>query len=131
MKKRLATREDIEFLVNAFYQVIIKDELIGYVFTDVVEVDWEAHFPVMYDFWESVLFGTGSYRGNPMLKHIELNRLEALPEAYFDRWIAQWEATVNTHFQGEKAEEAIAKAKSMKALMLFKIEQSNNPNFVQ
>lgn len=131
MKKELATREDIEFLVHEFYQIVFKDELIGYIFTEVVEVDWGAHFPVMYDFWESVLFGTGSYRGNPMLKHIDLNRIEALPEAYFDRWIEQWENAVTTHFQGVKAEEAIAKAKSMKALMLYKIAQSNNPNFIQ
>ena len=86
MKKELATRADVEFLVQAFYQRLFKDDLIGYVFTEVVSVNWETHFPVMFDFWESVLFGTGSYRGNPMLKHIELHRIERLHPSYFHRW---------------------------------------------
>jgi len=36
---------------------------------------------------ESILLDKKGYKGNPMLKHIELNRKEALTAVHFDRWI--------------------------------------------
>ncbi|MEM9261800.1 MAG: group III truncated hemoglobin, partial [Bacteroidota bacterium] len=66
--KELRSREDIDFLVAAFYDKTLHDPLIGHFFTKVVALDLVAHLPVICDFWESVLFGKATYRGNPMLK---------------------------------------------------------------
>ena len=64
--KDLATREDIELQVNSFYNKVVKDDVIGFFFKDVVKVDFEQHLPKMYSFWESILFGQMTYKGNPM-----------------------------------------------------------------
>ena len=87
--------------------------------------------PIMYQFWETVLLGKGGYKGNPVLKHVELNQKERLTEPHFERWIHLWENTVDEHFQGEIALEAKKKATTMKLLMMYKIEQSNNENYIQ
>lgn len=78
----------------------------------------------MYNFWETTLLGEPSYRGNPMVKHLQLNQQQPLEPAHFDRWLALWKQTINTHFAGPKAEEAITRAQQIAHLMQFKIEQS-------
>ena len=75
MKKDITSRKDIELLVDEFYNKIKKDEQIGFIFTDIAKVNWEKHLPIMYDFFENMLFYTGSYTGNPMELHKHVNRL--------------------------------------------------------
>jgi len=117
----LKSREDIELLVNAFYDKVQKDETIGYIFTEVAALDWSLHLPKMYSFWESILFGKGSYKDNPMEKHIALNKKEKLEAIHFDKWKELWSATVSSNFSGRKADEAIKRAESIAGLMLFKV----------
>ncbi len=62
MKKDIETRADIDDLMNRFYARAIRDETIGYIFTDVAKLDLEHHLPVIGDFWETLLFGTGNYQ---------------------------------------------------------------------
>ena len=121
--KDIETRADIEHLINTFYKKVIVDEVIGHFFTEVVTLDWEVHIPVMYDFWESMLFDKTSYTGNPMQKHIALDRKTKLQATHFDRWLVLWEGTVNEFFKGEHAKMAIAKAGQLVELMRFKIRQ--------
>ena len=121
--KDIENREDIETLINKFYKRIVSDELIGHFFTKVVKLDWEKHIPVMYDFWETTLLGQIKYKGNPMLKHIQLSKKETLTPAHFDRWLAHWKKTIEENFSGNKAKEAIQKANQIGGLMQFKIKQ--------
>jgi len=55
MKKDIENRTDIEQLVRSFYDKVNTDDTIGYIFNDIAKVNWEKHFPVMFDFWENVL----------------------------------------------------------------------------
>ena len=73
--KNLESREDIELLVNSFYDKVVQDETIGFFFKDVVNVDFKKHLPKMYSFWETILFGQMSYKGNPMAVHFPINQL--------------------------------------------------------
>ena len=129
--KEIQSREDIIFLVDTFYKQVLTDEAIGYIFTEVAQLDWEKHMPVMYDFWETMLLGNMLYKGNPMLKHIALDQKEKLTARHFDRWIQLWRETLKKHFTGEKAEEAMQRAEMMRQLMQYKIEQSRNQHFIQ
>jgi len=122
--KDLKDRNDIELLVKEFYKKVIDDKVIGYVFTKVVQLDFEKHIPIICDFWETTLFGQMKYKGNPMLKHIELNKKEPLKAEHFERWMHHWETTVNSEFSGTKAKEAIQRAKLIAALMKHKIQRS-------
>jgi len=126
----ITNRKDIELLVDEFYKKVLKDQVISPVFNAAV-FDWDAHIPVMYSFWDSVLLHAASYQGNVMLKHISLNKKTALTPEHFDRWILLWDATIDALFEGPIASDAKEKAINMKRLMLFKIEQSNKPGFIQ
>ena len=50
MKKDIASREDIELLMNTFYSRLLSDERINYIFTDVAKIDIEKHLPVIVGF---------------------------------------------------------------------------------
>jgi hemoglobin len=81
MKTDIASREDIDALMAAFYSRAMADPVIGYLFTDVAELDLEHHLPVIGDFWESTLFGAGNYSRhgrNPLLIHAALDRKSPL-----------------------------------------------------
>jgi hemoglobin len=122
----ISTEDDIRTLIDSFYKKVIVDPVIGSIFTDVVKLSWEKHIPIMYSFWGTVLLGKNTYTGNPMIKHIDLDKKTELTALHFDTWLSLWEVTVNENFSGEKANEAIARAKSIAGLMLLKIEESRN-----
>jgi hemoglobin len=126
MKKDIETRSDIELLVNSFYDKIKTDPVIGYIFTDVVNVNWEKHLPVMYNFWENALFFTGNYAGNPMKVHKHLHRIIPLKPEHFQQWIRLFTSTVDLLFSGEKATLAKQRAISIASLMQFKILDNQN-----
>lgn len=120
----ITKRADIEQLVDTFYEHVIKDDIIGEFFNEVMKLDWKVHIPIMYDFWETILLDHIVYKGNPILKHIQLNQKKALQSKHFERWLELWEKTVQTNFEGPKSEEAISRAKQIAALMKFKVEAS-------
>jgi len=120
--KKLETREDIEQLVNSFYTKVIRDEKIALFFTDIAKVNWDQHLPKMYSFWESILFGQMTYKGNPMGAHFPINEIKAMEQEHFDRWLELWTETVEENFSGENADLAIYKAQNIAKLMAFKME---------
>lgn len=120
--KDISTRNHILQLVDAFYAKVLKDDLISHFFTTVANLDFGQHLPIMYNFWEAVLLGGTAYKGNPMLKHIALNKKQALEEKHFNRWIKLWEETIDEQFTGQIAQQAKQRARSIKAIMEFKIK---------
>jgi hemoglobin len=121
MKRDVSTGEDVRMLVDEFYKKVKVDPLIGFVFTDIVHVNWENHLPVMYAFWENMLFFTGSYTGNPMEMHKHIHQLSPLRTEQFDQWIKLFTNTVDELFSGEKAELAKERALNIAAIMKIKI----------
>ena len=131
MKPDISNREDIVNLIDLFYTKVKKDDVIGYFFTDVIPFNWETHIPIMIRFWETVLLGAKTYQGNPMVKHLNINKIEPLKQLHFTRWRLLWEETIAEHFEGPVANEAIRRAAIMEELMLYKIDQSNSSYFIQ
>jgi hemoglobin len=113
----ISSRDDIELLVNSFYKKVVDDPVIAHFFTDAVQLSWENHIPIMISFWETLLLDEITYRGNPMEKHIALNRIAPLRREHFQRWIRLWEETVRENFSGIKANEAITRAQSIAQIM--------------
>ena len=122
--KNLESREDIELLVNSFYEKVVKDETIGFFFKDIIKVDWDKHLPKMYSFWESILFGQMSYKGNPMAIHFPINESTAMEKKHFDRWLSLWKETISENFEGENASMAITKSENIAKLMSYKMEMA-------
>lgn len=120
MKKDIRNRKDIEKIVNCFYTLVKKDDTIGYLFTDIAQVNWELHLPKMYDFWENILFYTANYTGSPMQAHKDLHQKSALNESHFKRWSELFVATVDRYFEGEKAEEIKNRALNIASAIMYK-----------
>ncbi len=121
MKKDIATRKDIEMLVDEFYSKIKKDEQIGFIFFEIANVNLEKHLPIMYDFFENMLFYTGSYTGNPMELHKHISRLFPLTKAHFRQWNYLFCTAVDALFAGTTAELVKQRAKSISTVMQIKI----------
>lgn len=121
--KSLENREDIKLLVNEFYKKVERSE-IGHFFNNIVKVNWGVHLPKMYGFWETLLFGKISYKGNPMAAHFPINEIEAMEKTHFEVWLKLWTETVHENFSGEIADLAIYKAKNISQLMAYKMEMA-------
>lgn len=124
MKSDITDRKDIELLVNTFYDKVEKNKVLGYIFNDVVKVDWETHLPKMYSFWASILLGEHSFSGNPMQKHVALSKQTEMNEKEFSEWIDLFTKTVDELFEGEKANEAKLRANNIARLMLHNIQMA-------
>ncbi len=110
MSSDIQTRADCERLVRAFYGRAMHDEVIGFLFTDVANLDLDAHVPQITSFWETLLLGAQSYGGRPFRPHIELNARARIRPGHFVRWLALWEDTVDELFTGPTATSAKAHA---------------------
>ena len=121
MKKDITTKRDIKLLVDSFYDKVKPDPVIGHFFSKVVPVDWEKHLPVMYSFWENVLFHKGTYSGNPMVQHQALHQKSNMTTEHFKRWLQLFNDTVNELFEGDNAEIIKQRALSIAAVMQIKI----------
>ena len=123
MKKDITDREDIDRLMNVFYEKLLKDDTINYIFTDVAKIDIKTHIPVIVDFWESVLFNRNIYHNNPMKIHIDMNNQTPLLKHHFDTWLSYFASTVDELFEGSIALLAKERALSIATVMQIKIIQ--------
>lgn len=122
MKGDIAGRTDIEKMVVLFYEAVKKDETIGFIFNDVVKMNWEKHIPVIVDFWETILLDNPVYTKNAMEVHYDLNKKIPLGKEHFSSWVHLFIKTVDDLFEGKTAALAKTRAKSIAAIMLFKME---------
>jgi hemoglobin len=113
MKKDILNRADIELLIQAFYEKVLDDELLSPIFNEKVLIHWERHIPLMCDFWENTLFFSGTYKGNPMTLHQHLNKVHALDQSHFNRWLLLFTASIDKQFKGANASIAKRKAKKL------------------
>jgi Truncated hemoglobins len=121
----ISTREDIDRLLARFYEKVREDATIGYIFNDIIKVNWEKHLPLIGDFWETLLLDTGKYYGNTMGVHYAINKKVKLEKEHFDRWIGLFNDTIDELFEGTVATMAKKKAGSIATLMQFKMQQEN------
>lgn len=118
----ITTPADVRQLIDQFYYKVRADDVLGYIFNEVAQVDWPHHLPVMYAFWEFLLLDTAdAYRGNPIQKHMDLHRRHPLKVEHFDRWVTLFHSTVDELFSGPKAEDAKFRA--------FAIAETWKPKF--
>jgi hemoglobin len=117
----IASGEDIARLLSDFYGRAFRDDLLGPVFVDVAGMDLTAHLPVMCEFWQTVLFRSGQYRGNALQPHLRLHRKAHLTPAHFERWLMLWHATVDERHAGAKADLAKLQATRIAGAMSRRI----------
>jgi len=122
-------RPDIVRLVDSFYRKVRADAPLGHVFDGVAKVNWETHLPKLYDFWDTVLFRAGTFRGNPIAAHMKLIEHADLGWPMFERWLELFRATVDELFAGENAGHIVRCAEDMARVIHSKIHAIPNPKF--
>ena len=118
--KDVEQRADIEIIVEKFYERILADPIIGFIFVDIVKIDLVSHLPLIVNFWSDVLFHKplpvkkgGSktlYEGNVLNKHLQVNSLVALKPGHFTRWLYLFNQVIEQRFSGNNSELMMARA---------------------
>lgn len=125
MKVDISSRADIQKFISDFYENVKLDKTIGYIFTEVIEMNWEKHIPVIVDFWETILLDNPVYKKNAMEVHYDVNKKIPLQKEHFTSWLQLFYAAVDNLFEGKIADLAKTRAKSIAGIMLFKMENIN------
>jgi len=122
--KDIASKQDIQIMVDSFYDKVNKNELLSYVFNDFSKVDWDSHLPKMYNFWNTLIFGKQDYKGNPFAAHIDL----PIQAEHFQNWLALFNENMDELFEGENADATKQRAKSIAGIFQSKLAFMNNQN---
>ncbi len=125
----IAGRAEIEQLVNRFYERVRADSMLGFIFDKVAQTNWETHLPKMYAFWETVLFRSGGYTGNPLAAHAKLVPHTEMGRTQFDHWLKLFTETVDELFHGHKAEHIKSCAADMANVIYARINNVPDPRF--
>jgi hemoglobin len=123
MKEDIKDRDDLFMLVERFYEKLLSDHSINYLFTDIAKIDLAHHLPVLVDFWDSILFQSDTYQKNAMQPHINLHHKSPLQPQHFETWLRYFNETVDELFEGEKAFLAKERALSIATVMKIKLIQ--------
>jgi len=114
----IRTLGDIKTLVDTFYGRVQEDGLIGPLFNRKLEGRWPEHLAKMYTFWQTILLEEHTYLGRPFPPHADM----PIRQEHFERWLALFGDTVDSLFEGEKANEAKSRGKKMADLFMIKLE---------
>jgi hemoglobin len=106
----LAGRGDVEALLRRFYSRVLVDGVLAETFTVLRIGGLDSHIPVMCDFWETVLFRAGLYRGSALDAHRQVHQRNSLGSRHFVRWLTTWNDTVDEMYSGPVAERAKTQA---------------------
>lgn len=111
-QRDIRDRVDIDTLMDRFYERVMVDDVIGYIFTHYAKLNLDTHLPIISDFWETVLFERPVYKRGPkaMNVHIDLAKKVPLRNQHFNRWLYLFDTTVDELFTGEIAQKAKVRA---------------------
>jgi len=125
-KPDIQTRADIERFVTKFYDLLLADNKVRFIFTDVAQIDLPSHLVIISDFWEGILLNPSAYQRNAMRPHLELNQKVSLKPEHFERWLFHFETSIDSFFAGEQAHHAKNRARSIATVMQMKLAQMNS-----
>ena len=106
-------------MVHTFYGKIRQDRLLGPIFDTAIGDGWTLHLQKMVAFWSSVLLASATYKGNPMLAHLQFPRVT---ERHFDRWLELWRETAAQLCVPSAAAIFVARAEMIGQRLLYAID---------
>jgi len=112
MPHEFVDRENIREMVYAFYSLVLKDDILGPIFTRVLGDDmaggkWHEHLHRLDAFWLLLMGHASLYQGDPTPAHAFIGGLT--PES-FERWLELFHGVVHTHYVPEVADKLDKKA---------------------
>lgn len=117
MKRELKNVEDIQELVDRFYERAAKDELLAPMFFRQVN-DVSAYKDTMYRFWASILLDQTAYSGSPFQKHEDMQ----LQHQHVVRWLTLILDSIDELYTDPSAEQAKLRAIKIAEVFKFKLD---------
>ncbi|MDX1802801.1 MAG: group III truncated hemoglobin [Alcanivorax sp.] len=96
----LDCRENIDAMVQGFYQRLLADPVMAPLFLDVAKVDLQQHLPTISQYWYKMLLGERDYRRHTMAKHRALDDKQPLTGEHHERWLQHFMANLDGRFAG-------------------------------
>jgi hemoglobin len=94
-------------LVRRFYAEVDRDDLLGPMFNEAVQVNWSEHLVELTAFWCRALFGIAGYQGSPFRAPDLVHSRRPFTPVHFERWLALFRRTLKGGWQGPKTDQAI------------------------
>ena len=120
-KPDIESREDIEHIMRRFYDKLLSDDTINYYFDEIIQDNrLEHHFGILTDFWENILFYSGTYQRNAMAPHLKLHASRPFEATHFDCWLGHLNQTIDEFHSGPNAHNMKTRALSIATVMKLK-----------
>lgn len=121
MKEDILHRRDIKFIISEFYQKLLTDNQMAPFFQELVLSNHlEAHLEMITDFWEDLLLDSHLYSNNVLKKHMDIHQKLPFQKLHFDVWLGYLIDTIEASYEGLKADQMIARARSIATVMQVK-----------
>ncbi len=118
----IQNREDLYAIVCLFYEKLFSDTQMAPFFKAFRQPEsLEKHLQILVDFWDNILFYSGSYTKNAMLPHIEMNKKIPFKSEHFKLWMHYFTEAVDSLYSGEHSEIIKSRAQSIATVMQIKI----------
>lgn len=122
MKNDIQTRNDLHLIVDKFYQKLLVNKELKHFFIKFNNPETlKAHLGILVDFWDNVLFYSGTYQKNAMKPHLEMNLITPIKKEHFKTWLMLFNESVDSHFKGENATVIKNRALSIATVMELKV----------
>ena len=84
----------------------------------------EKHLNTLVDFWDNILFYTGTYGKNAMQPHLLLHQKKPFSKIHFDTWLKLFNQSVDDNFKGENA--SVLKNRALSVATIMRIKTINS-----
>ena len=126
MRSDIVSREDLFIIVSDFYIDLMASKGLSHFFVSFKdEKVLKHHLDTLVDFWDNILFYSGSYKKNAMKPHLDLHPKKPFEKQHFQQWILHFNTTIDENFIGEVAHAAKSRALSIATVMQIKISELN------
>lgn len=119
MDRDIESLEDVQLVVDQFYNTVRADVILGPIFNSRLEGRWPEHLQKMYNFWQTILLPEHTYQGYPFKPHADL----PVDQTHFERWLGLFFDTLDANFEGEKVFAAKRQAHKMAQLFQMRLKQ--------
>lgn len=121
MKNDISNREDLHLIVSEFYKKLLINNEIKHFFEKFNDkAILEEHLNTLVDFWDNILFYSGTYNKNAMQPHVNLHQKKPFSKHHFEIWLDLFNQSIDNQFIGNNVHALKTRALSIATIMRIK-----------
>ena len=125
MKNDVTNREDLYLIVSEFYKKLLVNKELKHFFEKFQDKNTlEKHLNVLVDFWDNILFYSGTYQKNAMQPHINLHQKKPFSQIHFETWLQLFNESIDENFEGEQV--SLLKNRALSVATVMRIKTINS-----